>query len=78
MINTEDIYHVYPVADTEDHELTCDNWWLGIGGKLYPRVSCICKCNPKIEYQDNGTVIVVHNSFDGREGVEWANEILNR
>lgn len=34
-----------------------------------------CKCNPKIIFE-NGEMIVVHNSFDGREGVEWVNEIL--
>jgi hypothetical protein len=34
-----------------------------------------CKCNPIIE--SNAEIIIVHNSFDGREGVEWANEILN-
>jgi hypothetical protein len=34
-----------------------------------------CECNPTIE-KDKGTFIVTHNSFDGREGVEMANEIL--
>jgi hypothetical protein len=24
-----------------------------------------------------GEIVVIHNSFDGREGVEWANIILN-
>lgn len=35
-----------------------------------------CHCQPKV-LNENGNMIVVHNSFDGREGVEWANEILN-
>lgn len=35
-----------------------------------------CSCEPYIIYEEE-EVIVVHNSFDGREGVEWANEILN-
>jgi len=35
-----------------------------------------CSCHPEIQ-TENGNVIIVHNSFDGREGVEWTNEILN-
>ena len=35
-----------------------------------------CKCEPKVIYE-NGEMIVIHNSFDGREGVEITNEILN-
>ncbi len=33
-----------------------------------------CKCNPRIETENE--IIVVHNSFDGREAVERANSIL--
>ena len=36
-----------------------------------------CKCKPTIIKEGN-EFIVIHNSFDGREGVEWANEILNK
>ena len=32
-----------------------------------------CHCSPTLT--EFG--IIVHNSFDGREGVEWAMEILN-
>lgn len=39
--------------------------------------STTCECEPKVIHE-NGNMIVVHNSFDGREGVEWANEILNK
>lgn len=35
-----------------------------------------CKCNPQAEFHD-GNTIIIHNSFDGREAVEWANEIIN-
>lgn len=35
-----------------------------------------CECNPAIE-ESHGHIIVIHNSYDGREGVELANEILN-
>jgi hypothetical protein len=37
--------------------------------------STTCKCEPKVIYE-NGEMIVVHNSFDGREGIEWMNEIF--
>jgi hypothetical protein len=35
-----------------------------------------CKCNPRIKHTCDH-VFVIHNSFDGREAVEVANEILN-
>jgi hypothetical protein len=38
--------------------------------------SHLCECNPRIKF-DAGTIIV-HNSYDGREGVEWVNELLNQ
>ena len=34
-----------------------------------------CDCNPEIKPQE-GNMIIVHNSYDGREGLEWVNEIL--
>lgn len=35
-----------------------------------------CKCEPRVEFIE-GDMLIIHNSFDGREGVEWVNEILN-
>jgi predicted CoA-binding protein len=35
-----------------------------------------CKCSPRIE-ELSDRVLIVHNSFDGREVVELANEILS-
>lgn len=29
-----------------------------------------CECKPRIEILDNGEIMVVHNSYDGREYVE--------
>ena len=37
-----------------------------------------CSCRPEIDVQRNGNVVITHNSFDGREAVELANEILNK
>jgi hypothetical protein len=38
--------------------------------------SC-CSCNPSVMFE-NGEAIIIHNSFDGREGVEIVNDILNK
>jgi len=36
-----------------------------------------CPCEPTVELA-NGNLIIIHNSFDGREGLELAKEILNK
>lgn len=38
--------------------------------------SSTCECCPKLIIE-NGEMIFVHNSFDGREIIEEVNEILN-
>lgn len=53
--------HVYPLDDIEEHDIE----------------TTLCKCEPRIISDTDADIIVVHNSFDGREGVEWANDILN-
>lgn len=55
------IYHVYPTNDIKDHEID----------------GTTCECAPTIEQQPSGDLLVIHNSYDGREGLELANEILN-
>ena len=35
-----------------------------------------CNCDPNVIIE-NGEIIIVHNSFDGREGVEWVKELLS-
>lgn len=37
--------------------------------------SITCECQPRVEFV-NGNTIVIHSSFDGREGLEIVNEIL--
>lgn len=69
MIDPEKVYHVYPVNDEKGHYLECV---YPIDGIPY----CPCECNPKWE-EEGEALLIIHNSFDGREGVEWANEILN-
>lgn len=34
-----------------------------------------CSCQPEVKTEGKN-MLVIHNSFDGREGVEWTNEIL--
>lgn len=77
--NQDHIFHVVPVKDTYEHTVSAMplKGCLMVGNTMCYTIACRCKCEPRIEYQEKGTIIVVHNSFDGREGVEWANEILN-
>jgi hypothetical protein len=55
--------HVHPINDIREHD-TSDT-------------GNTCLCNP-IVILENYEMIVIHNSFDGREGVEWANDILRQ
>lgn len=59
-IKKNKMIHVYPINDLEQHDLEGTQ----------------CKCNPQVIIEPNAEIMIVHNSFDGREGVELANEIL--
>lgn len=37
----------------------------------------VCKCGPSVVFE-GAEIIVIHNSFDGREALEQAKEILNQ
>lgn len=54
--------HVYPLNDEKEHDISDKG--------------NTCECEPGIIIEPNSDIIVIHNSFDGREGVEIANEIL--
>lgn len=54
------IWAVTPVNDTEKHE----------------DFSSMCKCQPEVKVREDGDLVYVHNSFDGRELIEQINEIL--
>ncbi len=69
MIDGDKIYHVYPKNDLRKHILVSE---FPIVGKVH----CSCPCEPDWKQQGD-SVIIIHNSFDGREGLEWVNEILN-
>lgn len=53
--------HVVPVNDLREHDTVNTS---------------LCECGPRVilEYDE---IIVIHAAYDGREGVEIANEILN-
>lgn len=36
-----------------------------------------CHCDPRVEDLENDYILVVHNSYDGREALEEAMKILN-
>lgn len=56
------IYHVMPNNDLKEHSEDSAN---------------PCECEPSV-IQVEGDLILVHNSFDGREAVEEVREILNK
>jgi hypothetical protein len=43
--------------------------------KEHDLYSTTCHCSPKVSFE-NEEMIVVHNSFDGREIIEEVNKIL--
>jgi hypothetical protein len=70
MVDPDKVYHVYPTDDSEEHYLEC----------VYPAIGdpyCPCKCEPVFK-EEGDALLVVHNSFDGREGVEIVNDLLNK
>lgn len=40
-------------------------------------IESTCPCGPRSETQPGGDILIIHNSYDGREAVEAANDILN-
>jgi len=63
----EDERHLLEVVDSDNSEF--------IDGDIINIVTCNCKCQPRIEYE-NGRAIVIHGAFDGREALEETLEIL--
>jgi len=35
-----------------------------------------CACGPRVVIVPNGEMFIVHNLFDGREGIEFVNHLL--
>lgn len=72
------VWHITPINDLEPHDETSEQKQICPGLDEWRFVGCKCKCHPDQKIMKNGAVILIHNSFDGREGVEWTNEILNQ
>jgi hypothetical protein len=70
-IESERVRHVIPLDDPPGHDDTShwEEWPFG------PAAVCDCACHPRREYQGD-VCIFIHSSFDGREALEWAQEIL--
>lgn len=62
MIDPDKIVHIIPVDDLEPH--TAEIVLPPIGNPF-----CECKCRPSYIFEEEN-MVVVHNSFDGREIVE--------
>lgn len=70
MINPDNVYHVLPVDDLRPHKETL----------IYPPIGMPysdCECQPTVlnESTDGDGLLVVHNSFDGREKFEPDNKV---
>lgn len=68
----------YTTADAAEHGWDLTGWWCGwIGERVYVvplgdtdvHVSPGCRCKPHAEII-NGTAMLVHNAFDGRQNFE--------
>ena len=57
--------HTMPTGDTRD------------GEPFEHTEETTCPCGPSVDFLE-GEMLVLHNSFDGREAVEWAEAVLNR
>ena len=69
--------HIYPLEDLRPHYLdSADPKDDGFSEDVPP--FCPCLCDPRKQKGEDGVWLIIHNSFDGREGVEIANEILNK
>ena len=66
----ENTWHIAPYQDINKHILECFYCKNGIP-------ICNCKCKPRTEVVEEGKFLIIHNSFDGREGIEWVKDILN-
>lgn len=69
MIDPDKVIHIYPLDEEDDHIIFL----------TYPAIGdpySECVCTPRLN-TENGCLLVIHNSYDGREGVEIVNEILN-
>jgi hypothetical protein len=70
MLTPDKVIHIYPKNEEDDHVIFLT---YPVIGEPYSE----CKCEPWFKPAENGHTLVIHASFNGREGLEWANDILN-
>lgn len=70
MERQDNVTHIYPLNDLDEHDLITKHTRIGLA-------YCECKCNPSIQ-RDGEMILVVHNSFDGREVFEQAHEMIQQ
>ena len=70
-------YDGYVVVAPEDEWHLHDRllWGRQFNGET--EYKCDCGCEPKV-ILDYDKLLIIHNAFDGRQALEWANEILNK
>lgn len=66
------VIQVIPLMDVHEHYEGMV--WSNLGFGLCPISKC--RCLGRTDKEADGRFIIVHNSFDGREGIEWCNKIL--
>lgn len=77
MTGNDNIQHIYPVNDLEEHLLeSYEDGYNFLFEDVRNTVTCRCKCKPTIQYLENNKALVIHNSFDGRENFEWDNDVV--
>lgn len=68
VITTGTLINLIPKDDCDVHSEETD--W-----SVRDLVTSKCTCGARVNFE-NGHWVVTHSSFDGREGLEWAAEIL--
>jgi hypothetical protein len=71
-ITDRNVVQVIPLNDDGEH--TEEVEWESLPFDDAPVSKC--SCDTRREINSNGMWVLIHQSFDGREGVEWAAEIL--
>lgn len=72
----DNIVHVIPLGDDQEHYEEVVMVSLPDANLFDEAPVSGCPCGARREASKNGGWIIIHNSFDGREGLEWANQIL--
>lgn len=65
--------HVVPLNDLKEHNVTTH-----IRPKGHGLAYCDCECRPEHIELEGGGMVIVHNAYDGREGVEIVNRLLDK